>query len=169
MGRTSAPVGRETETAEVERKKESDNMNWRGMLETFTVTLSAIALSLVLFAIFILATKGVSPVDLYAAIYKGGFGTATSWENCLKLAAPLMLTALCTALPARLGLINIGGEGALILGGLAAAMMAACTVANLPFPLPQIMHAAGQHASGRLAHCQRGRFEPLARRERHHL
>jgi simple sugar transport system permease protein len=32
-----------------------------------------------------------------------------------------MLAALCTALPARLGLVVIGGEGALVLGGLAAA------------------------------------------------
>jgi ABC-type uncharacterized transport system permease subunit len=36
-------------------------------------------------------------------------------------ASPLMLTALCTALPARLGLVVIGGEGALVRGGRAAA------------------------------------------------
>jgi simple sugar transport system permease protein len=36
-------------------------------------------------------------------------------------AAPLILTALCTALPARLGLVIIGNEGALVLGGVAAA------------------------------------------------
>jgi ABC-type uncharacterized transport system permease subunit len=32
----------------------------------------------------------------------------------------LMLTALCTAVPARMGLLIIGGEGALVMGGLAA-------------------------------------------------
>ena len=36
-----------------------------------------------------------------------------------------MLTALCTALPARLGLVVIGGEGALYVGGVAAAAVAA--------------------------------------------
>jgi simple sugar transport system permease protein len=35
-----------------------------------------------------------------------------------------MLTALCVALPARAGLTVIGGEGALVLGGLAAAALA---------------------------------------------
>jgi simple sugar transport system permease protein len=35
-----------------------------------------------------------------------------------------MLTALCTALPARLGMVVIGNEGALLLGGLAAAATA---------------------------------------------
>jgi ABC-type uncharacterized transport system permease subunit len=34
----------------------------------------------------------------------------------------LMLTALCTALPARIGLIVIGGEGAMVVGGLCAAL-----------------------------------------------
>src|SRR5262249_39406184 len=48
------------------------------------------------------------------------FGSRFSWQNTLTKAAPLILTALCTALPARVGLIIIGGEGALVLGGLAA-------------------------------------------------
>jgi simple sugar transport system permease protein len=54
-------------------------------------------------------------------MYRGAFGTWFSVQNSLQRAAPLMLTALCTALPARLGLVMIGGEGALVLGGLGAA------------------------------------------------
>ena len=54
-------------------------------------------------------------------MYRGAFGTWFSLQNTLSRAAPLMLTALCTALPARLGLVVIGGEGALVLGGVAAA------------------------------------------------
>ena len=37
----------------------------------------------------------------------------SAFQNTLTKAAPLILTALCTALPARFGLIIIGGEGAL--------------------------------------------------------
>ena len=37
---------------------------------------------------------------------------------------PLLLAALCVALPARLGLVVIGGEGAIVLGGVAAAAVA---------------------------------------------
>src|SRR3954464_10499540 len=84
---------------------EGDAMNWRGMLETLTITVAAIALTLFLFAGFMWATKGVSPGDLYSSIYTGGFGHSVSWENTLKWAAPLILTALCTALPARLAMI----------------------------------------------------------------
>ena len=52
----------------------------------------------------------------------GGFASAFSWQNTLARAAPLVLTALCVALPAQAGLMVIGGEGALVLGGLAAAV-----------------------------------------------
>ena len=46
---------------------------------------------------------------------------AFSLQNTLQRSAPLILTALAVAIPARIGLIMIGGEGALVLGGFAAA------------------------------------------------
>ena len=123
-------------------------MNWRGMLETLTITSGALVLALVVFAGFVWLGKGVPPPALYDSIYNGGFGHAVSWENTLKWAAPLILAALCTALPARLGLIIIGGEGSLILGGLGAAV-AGLVLASLPSPLPQIgMLAAGMLLGG---------------------
>lgn len=66
---------------------------------------------------------GVSPVDVWITLFKGAFGDWFSWQNTLQRAAPLMLTALCVALPARAGLVIIGGEGALVLGGLACAAL----------------------------------------------
>ena len=63
------------------------------------------------------AAAGADPLDVYHEMFRGGFGTWFSFQNTLQRAAPLMLTALCTALPARLGLVVIGGEGALLLGG----------------------------------------------------
>ncbi len=66
---------------------------------------------------------GVSPLDVWLTLFKGAFGDWFSWQNTLSRAAPLMLTALCVAIPARAGLIVIGGEGALVLGGLACAAL----------------------------------------------
>jgi general nucleoside transport system permease protein len=57
---------------------------------------------------------------LCTRLAKAGFGTAFSWQNTLSRTAPLLLAALCVALPARLGLVVIGGEGAIVLGGVAA-------------------------------------------------
>lgn len=90
-------------------------------IEAVLITLAALAISMVAFGIF-LAVVGASPLDVFQSIYRGGFGTSFSWENTLIRAAPLMLVALCTAIPAHLGLIVIGGDGSILLGGLAAAM-----------------------------------------------
>lgn len=89
-----------------------------GLLEALAVSVFAIAVSLVIFGLFLLLV-GVNPLQVYGSIYKGAFGSWFSWQNTLQRAAPLMLTALCTALPAQLGMIVIGGEGALVIGAVA--------------------------------------------------
>ncbi len=66
---------------------------------------------------------GTSPTETWVLLFKGAFGDAFSWQNTLQRAAPLMLTALCVAIPFRAGLMVIGGEGALVLGGLGCAAL----------------------------------------------
>src|ERR1700681_2711672 len=92
----------------------------RDFAQTLVITLAAILASVLVFSAFMFAYSGVSPLELYQLMYKGSCGSTFSIANTLEKAAPLILTALCTALPARVGLINIGGEGALLLGGVAA-------------------------------------------------
>ncbi len=89
----------------------------------------AIGAALLLFGLLVWFA-GVNPVDVWVTLFKGAFGDWYSWQNTLQRAAPLMLTALCVALPARAGLIIIGGEGALVLGGLA------CAAIPYAVPLP---------------------------------
>ncbi|MEJ1166079.1 ABC transporter permease [Variovorax sp. CCNWLW186] len=95
----------------------------RHALKEFALPMFAIAAALLLFGVLV-AFAGVDPVEVWATLFKGAFGDWFSWQNTLQRAAPLMLTALCVALPARAGLIVIGGEGALVLGGLASAALA---------------------------------------------
>lgn len=83
----------------------------------------ALLAGLLVFALFLLAV-GKSPLQFYELVYVGAFGSGFSWQNTLSRATPLLLAALCVALPARLGLVVIGGEGAIVLGGVAAAAMA---------------------------------------------
>jgi simple sugar transport system permease protein len=91
----------------------------RSRAEGLLIPLSAVVVSLLLFGLFV-ALAGANPLEVFHQIWRGAFGTWFSFQNTLQRAAPLMLTALCTALPARMGLIVIGGEGALVAGGLAA-------------------------------------------------
>lgn len=89
----------------------------------------ALAASGLAFSIFLLAL-GKSPLEFFDLVERGGFGTAFSLQNTLVTSSPLILTALCVALPARIGLVIIGGEGALVLGGFASAAIAIPLVAS---------------------------------------
>ncbi|EKQ69461.1 ABC-type uncharacterized transport system, permease component [Leptolyngbyaceae cyanobacterium JSC-12] len=92
--------------------------NWRKTAEAITIPIGALLFALVLFGLFC-ALCGKNPFAVYGLIFRSAFGNWKSFQGTLLRAAPLMLTALCTALPARLGLMIIGNEGALVMGGLA--------------------------------------------------
>lgn len=92
-------------------------------LDGLVVPSASVLVSVVLFGGFV-GLAGANPVEVYEQMFRGAFGTWFSFQNSLQRAAPLMLTGLCTALPARLGLVVIGGEGALFVGGTAAAAVA---------------------------------------------
>jgi ABC-type uncharacterized transport system permease subunit len=94
------------------------------------IPLGALAASAVAFGVIVFAL-GSDPVSVYRLIYIGGFGSGFAWQNTLQRVAPLLLTALCAALPAQLGLAVIGGEGAFVMGGLAGAE-AAIAAARAP-------------------------------------
>lgn len=101
----------------------------RGTLKEIALPAFAIAAALLVFGVLVWFA-GVSPVDVWVTLFKGAFGDWFSWQNTLQRAAPLMLTALCVAIPARAGLVIIGGEGAVVLGGLA------CAALPYAIPLP---------------------------------
>ncbi len=94
---------------------------WLPRLEAVVLPLAALIVGLAVFSLFLLAL-GKSPVEFFALVYKAAFGTPFSWKNTLSRVSPLLFAGLCVALPARLGLVVIGGEGAIALGGLGAAV-----------------------------------------------
>jgi ABC-type uncharacterized transport system permease subunit len=68
--------------------------------ETFIIPALALLASAVFFSVFLIALDK-SPGEFFFLIGRGGFGTLFSWQNTLVRAAPLILTALCVAIPAR--------------------------------------------------------------------
>jgi general nucleoside transport system permease protein len=56
----------------------------------------------------------------YGALFTGAFGSATALSETIVAASPLILAGLAVALGFRAGLFNIGAEGQVIAGGLAA-------------------------------------------------
>ena len=119
----------------------------RAALASMVVPAAAFTVALILFGIFI-ALTGRNPFAVYYQMYRGSFGTAFSFQNTLVRAAPLMLTALATALPLRLGLVGLGGEGAMVLGGLAAAAAATALGGHGPMAVKTWMLVAGALVGG---------------------
>lgn len=122
--------------------------SWRRTLESLCLSFGAIVVGLLLFGAFC-AFAGANPFEVYRLIWKAAFGSASTFQNTLIRASPLMLSALCTALPARLGLVIIGNEGALVMGGLGAVAIGLMLGTALPPVLVQIaMAIAGIVAGG---------------------
>jgi len=70
-------------------------------------------------AVMLLFLK-VNPIEAYAALWQGAFGSTNALAETLVKATPLLLVALGVCISFRGGVINIGGEGQMILGAIAA-------------------------------------------------
>ena len=95
------------------------------------VLLVSILLAL-LFGAVLLVIFDADPWDTYVAMFQGAFGTVEQWKSgqfysvteTLVKAIPLTLTGLSVAIAFRMLFWNIGAEGQLVLGGVAAAGVA---------------------------------------------
>ncbi len=116
-------------------------------LNSLRVPAGAFAAALIAFGLF-MAVIGRNPVAVYQQMWRGSFGTWFSFQNTLLRAAPLMLTALATAVPGRLGLVVLGGEGAMVVGGLCAAMMGVAMQSHGPIAVAGSMLLVGALVGG---------------------
>lgn len=116
-------------------------------IDAMIISLVAVVISLALFGVFVMFS-GVDPLRMYQVMLRGAFGSPYAWRNTLIHAAPLLLTALCVALPARVGMIIIGGEGCVLLGGLVAALTAHLMPHAPPLAVQVAMVLVGACAGG---------------------
>jgi general nucleoside transport system permease protein len=115
-------------------------------LESLLLALLAIAAAALLFGGF-LALQGHDALAVYRTLYLGAFGTRFSLESTMTQAAPLLLTALCTLIPARIGLLVIGAEGAVVMGGLGAAL-AGVALSDAPEAIGTVLTIAAGALAG---------------------
>ncbi|MDZ4169104.1 MAG: ABC transporter permease [Coriobacteriia bacterium] len=131
----------EQEREAAERKNALDQQRIRRAISIATPFIS-VAIAVIIGSLLMLAA-GKDPVAAYAAMFKGSFGGTRQIGETLLRATPLIFTGLAVAYGFRAGLFNIGAEGQLFLGGLAAAFVGV-KVAGLPWALsiPLIIVAA---------------------------
>src|SRR5690625_3003702 len=61
---------------------------------------------------------GADPISGYQSMFRGSFGSGLGLANTVQRAIPLVGMALAIAVAFRAGVINLGAEGQMILGGL---------------------------------------------------
>lgn len=110
---------------------------------------AAILVSLILSG-GLIAMAGANPFDAYFEMLKGAFGSRLSISETLTRTTPLILTGLAAAVAFRSRLWNIGGEGQLYLGAIAAAWLGHHMTSGLPAPLAIAMILIAGMVSGAL-------------------
>jgi simple sugar transport system permease protein len=93
-----------------------------------------------------LVLLGVNPIEAYLSLWDGAFGSANSLAETLVKATPLLLVALGICISFRGNVINIGGEGQMIVGAILATWVG-LTFTDLPgwiiIPLAMIVGFLG--------------------------
>lgn len=103
--------------------------------------------ALLLVAVPVLFAGG-NPFDAYALMVKGSFGSLFSLSETLTRATPLILTGLAAAVAFRARLWNIGAEGQLYIGALAAVLVGSGVFQAPPLVMIPIVMLAGFIAGG---------------------
>ncbi len=109
---------------------------------------AAIILALLVCAAVTTVMTGENPLQIYATMFKGAFGTPRKiWVLCQNMAILLCISLAVT--PAfKMRFWNIGGEGQVLIGGLATAACMICLGGKLPNWLLIVIMIAASVAAG---------------------
>lgn len=103
-------------------------MSERGLAVARNPVTASIVIAFVLVAVVILVS-GSNPLEAYAEIWKGA-ATKSGPRTVVNRAVPIVGMAIALSIPFRTGIVNLGGEGQMVIGGFAAAV----TAINMPGP-----------------------------------
>ena len=106
----------ETKEKEITGKRQ---ISWDQVLVQISLPILAMVLALLLGGI-LLFLLDVEPIEAYKSIFTGAFGEKAGIIQSLVKATPLLLVGLGITIAFRASVINIGGEGQIILGALGA-------------------------------------------------
>ena len=114
----------------------------------WAIRVGSILLALLLGAL-VIAISGVNPFKAYGTIITGALGKKTAIRQTVKIAVPLLGCALAIAPCFKMRFWNIGAEGQITAGAIAASYFALYWVGKVPSAvLLLIMGAAGAVAGG---------------------
>lgn len=102
-----------------EKAAKTQSTDWAGIFVNLLLPVSGMLVALLIGAIMLVILK-VNPFTAYAELVKGAFGSVSGITQTLVKATPLLLVGLGICIAFRASVINIGGEGQIIAGAIAA-------------------------------------------------
>lgn len=90
-----------------------------------------------------LLALGADPLEAYAAMVKGAFGSTDALVSTVLKATPLLLVGVGITIAFRANVINIGGEGQIVLGALTATVVSMIVPSMPPAITIPLVLAAG--------------------------
>ncbi len=99
----------------------------------------------------IILCLGHNPVRVYWDMIQGSLGTKTLLIETIRIAIPLLITALGISLAFKMRFWNIGGEGQILFGAIAASYFALFQFEAMPGPLLLIVMGVSAVLAGGLA------------------
>lgn len=96
------------------------------------IRIAAIILALILCAVITTITTGINPIQVYESIFAGAFGSVRKTWVTLQNISILLLISLALTPAFKMKFWNIGGEGQVLIGGLAAAACMICLDDKMP-------------------------------------
>lgn len=110
--------------------KKRSQSEWLARLVDSLLPVFATLAALVIGAVMLIFL-GVNPLEAYYALWDGAFGSSNAIAETLVKATPLLLVALGICIAFRGDVINIGGEGQMIVGAILATWVG-LTLTSLP-------------------------------------
>lgn len=111
---------------------------------------AAAVLGALLTGALIILLLGHDPIAVYGDMIVGSLGSTTVLLETLRIAIPLLITALAIALAFRMRFWNIGAEGQILVGAMAASYFALFQYQNMPRLLLLLCMAAAAMVAGGL-------------------
>lgn len=126
--------------------------SWRALVtrpepQGIAIGLGALLASLAIFSL-VVAILGAAPFKIYSTMLHSAVLDNGTFAQTILRSIPIALAALAVAVPARAGLVNVGGEGQLILGAVAATGVGLAVGSRIPGPFTWLFMALAGAAAG---------------------
>ena len=115
--------------------------------KAWMIRAAAFLLSLATGAVVIMML-GHNPFSVYISMIKGAWGTKTVSYETIKIAIPLLITAIGISFAFKMKFWNIGAEGQILVGGAATAALMIYAGDSLPTPVLMILMFVASMTAG---------------------